>query len=144
MVELAALGELTITVRERVRVEGLPHGSRVVGEAAECRWIGDRVRAVQQGSAGSDWLTVGATGVCAIDARMALRTEDDAVIFMRYGGRARMVDGVPVGLIIAPTFETADDRYLWLNVVQAVGIGWRVGADLVYDLYEVTGAAAGP
>lgn len=139
MAELVPLGELRVTVRERIRVDGVPTGSRVVGEAGECRWTGERVRAVQQGAAGSDWLTVGADGVCAIDARMAFRTDDDAVIFMRYGGRARMVEGIPVGLVIAPTFETADPGYRWLNAVQAVGVGRRVGFDLVYDLYEVAG-----
>lgn len=136
MVELRSLGTLAITVRDRVRVEGIPQGTRVVGEAAECRWEGDRVRAVQQGSAGSDWLTIdGDVGV--IDARMVLRTDDDALIFVRYGGRARYSGGEPVGFVTAPTFETADPRYHWLNSVQAIGVGRRVGFDLVYDLYEV-------
>lgn len=134
---LCPLGRLTVTVRERVRVDGVPLGARVVGEADECRWEGDRVRAVQQGRAGSDWLTIGAGGVCAIDARMTFRTEDGAVIFMRYGDRVRLVDAVPTDLVAAPTFETAAPRYAWLNTVQAVAIGRRDGSDLAYDMFEV-------
>ncbi|MHC1560773.1 DUF3237 domain-containing protein [Actinomycetospora sp. C-140] len=137
MLESRPLGTLTITVRERLVEDGLPAGRRVLGEVGECVWDGERVRARQQGHAGHDWMTVAPDGTCHVDARMAFRTDDDAVIFMRYGGRARLADGVPVDLVVAPTFETADPRYAWLNTVQAVGLGRRVGFDLVYDLSEV-------
>lgn len=37
----------------------------------------------------------------------------------------------------APTFEVSDDRYAWLNTVQAVGRGQLDGSRLVYELAEV-------
>ena len=43
------------------------------------------------------------------------------------------------GLIVtAPTFQTGDERYAWLNKIQAVGAGY-LGEDgvLTYSLYEV-------
>jgi hypothetical protein len=40
-------------------------------------------------------------------------------------------------IVTAPTFETNDDRYRWLNHVQAVAKGRRIGPDLVYELYAV-------
>jgi hypothetical protein len=36
-----------------------------------------------------------------------------------------------------PLFETGDERYAWLNTIQAVGIGEMVGTDVVYDVYEL-------
>jgi hypothetical protein len=36
-----------------------------------------------------------------------------------------------------PRFETGDDRYRWLNRMQAVGKGTFDGRTLRYELYEV-------
>ena len=38
---------------------------------------------------------------------------------------------------IAPRFETGDERYAWLNGVQAVGKGELDGHHLVHDVHEV-------
>ena len=38
---------------------------------------------------------------------------------------------------IAPRFDTGDDRYRWLNGVQAVGKGRFDGRTLTYELCEV-------
>ena len=67
--------------------------------------------------------------------RATLKTEDGAVIYIEYGGRMDMTTGL---LATAPTFQTSDPRYLWLNRVQAVAAGevnLETGA-LVYTLYE--------
>ena len=48
------------------------------------------------------------------------------------------------GLIVtAPTFQTGDERYAWLNRIQAVGAG-ALDEDgiLTYSLYEVAVSAA--
>ena len=48
-------------------------------------------------------------------------------------------DDMASGLIVtAPTFQTGDERYAWLNRIQAVGAG-ALGEDgvLTYSLYEV-------
>jgi hypothetical protein len=38
---------------------------------------------------------------------------------------------------VAPTFETDDERYAWLNGVQAIGQGRSDGDDIVYEMFEV-------
>jgi hypothetical protein len=38
---------------------------------------------------------------------------------------------------VAPTFETGDERYAWLNSIQAVGKGTLDGSAVHYDWYEV-------
>jgi hypothetical protein len=65
---------------------------------------------------------------------MCIRTDDGAEIFVQYGGVvviapadfARMAAGEVLGpaemyFITAPVFQTADDRYGWLNRLQAIG-----------------------
>jgi hypothetical protein len=34
-------------------------------------------------------------------------------------------------------FETGDERYLWLNGIQAVAKGVRDGATLTYEMYQL-------
>jgi hypothetical protein len=47
-----------------------------------------------------------------------------------------VVDGQLVARC-APVFETGDERYAWLNTIQAVGIGGLDGTAVVYDIYEL-------
>lgn len=137
-IELVPLGRLSITIRRQFRLDGIPAGSRLIGEAAECRWEGERIRASQVGPPASDWVLINSDGSVAVDARLLVETDDGALIAIRYTGRAERapVTGAPV--IIAPTFETSDERYAWLNTLQAVGKGVRSGDSLVYELYQVT------
>ena len=68
--------------------------------------------------------------------RFTLKTDDGAFIFVEYQGRGDMTTGL---IATAPTFQTGDERYAWLNSVQAVAAGQLNGetGELVYELYEV-------
>ena len=37
----------------------------------------------------------------------------------------------------APFFETASDKYGWLNNIVSVGVGKRVRNMAIYDIYEI-------
>ena len=69
-----------------------------------------------------------------LDVRQVVETDDGAVVYVTYHGRADRSRGT---YTIAPTFETSDERYAWLNLVQAVGKGRLVDGRIVYDVYEV-------
>lgn len=136
-VELRALGTLTIRVDEQLRMPGGPFGTRIVGTAAYCRWEGERVIAHGVLTPATDWVLIDGEGNGNLDARMTLETEDGALICLRYQGRISYRGDAGAHVVVAPTFETNDPRYAWLNWVQAVGKGQRQGHDLVYELYEV-------
>jgi hypothetical protein len=38
---------------------------------------------------------------------------------------------------VAPTFQTGDERYLWLNTVLCVGLGRFTKTGLGYRIYEI-------
>jgi len=97
--------------------------SRWAQDIATCRSAGERLTLSEDGKLG------------ALDVRLTLKTEDGAFIYVEYQGRANMETGV---IATAPTFQTSDDNYRWLNWVQAVGAG-QLGdnGQLVYSLYEV-------
>jgi hypothetical protein len=135
-IDLVPLATLSITISRHTRLDGLPAGSRLVGEAATCELAGDRVRASQAGTS-SDWLTLHGDGSVSVDARLLLATPTGHGLAITYRGKAAAlpVTGAPV--LITPTFETDDPELGWLNTIQAVGKGLRDGSLLVYELYEL-------
>jgi len=89
-----------------------------------------------KGSAAADWLTLGPDGTGSLDVRALLETHDGALVFIHYTGRVdTTVPGAPV--YATPRFDTGDDRYRWLNRVQAVAKGSFDGTTLVYDVFEL-------
>ena len=104
-------------------------------------WEGERFRAhLKEGVSAGDWMTVGADGTALMDVRLTLETEDGALVYVEYGGRrdfSGIYHGRDTPVYIAPRFETSDERYTWLNKIQAVGKGLAVGGSRVYEIYEV-------
>lgn len=123
MLELIPLGTAVVDVAPSLTVGAGPAGGRSVGHLRAVTIEGERIRATLASPAAADWMVLnGAVGV--IDVRMTLRTDDGAIIHVTYGGRldlANRADGLFA--YVAPVFETGDERYAWLNAVQAVGKG---------------------
>jgi Protein of unknown function (DUF3237) len=92
------------------------------------------------GAAAADWVTVGPDGMGTLDIRETIRTDDGAAIFVQYLGKLDLSKGMqfPMTVYVAPRFETGDERYAWLNRIQAVGKG-TLNEDLSvdYEWYEV-------
>lgn len=145
-------GERGITLRPLCRLDAelalpimlpnTPAGTRLIIEVRSLRLVGERLTARMRGQAAADWLTLspdGRTGT--LDVRCTLETDDGALIFMHYGGRMRRAtaaDGAHL-IHIAPRFDTGDQRYDWLNAIQAIGKAVQpVGSQsLRYTFYEV-------
>jgi Protein of unknown function (DUF3237) len=136
-IELVDLATMTAELRPPLVLSGTPAGDRMIFEVESGRLEGGRIRATLKGQAAADWLTVGPDGTGALDVRALVETDDGALVFIQYNGR---VDASRRGAALvysAPRFETGDDRYRWLNRVQAVGKGTFDGRTLRYELYEV-------
>lgn len=135
--EAEFLFELTAEVamaRHQVIKNG-PQGSRVAATVTGGTFEGPRLRGTVV-PPGGDWVTNRADGTFKLDVRLLLNTEDGASILMTYLGVGRPGDGVNE-LRTAPLFETGDERYAWLNGVQAVGIGRAVPGSVTYRVYAL-------
>ena len=93
---------------------------------ADARFEGERLSGRAKGTANADWLTIGHDGTAALDVRALLETDDGALVFIQYTGRLHLAEQTTYA---TPLFETGDDRYTWLNQVQAVGKGKTDGDD---------------
>jgi len=114
-----------------------PAGTRVIIEMPEGRIEGGRVKGRVVGGTTADWFLIGPDGTGTIDFRGTLETDDGATIYMHGSGRCDMSGGVGEAGVLygAPIFETGDERYAWLNRVQAVFRGVVAGDAMFYDEY---------
>ena len=135
---LVPLATATLTLAEPIFLPGTPVGTRVVIEMTDVVYEGERIRARLKGPSAVDYLVIGPDGAGAIDVRFLLETDDGALILVQYRGRSDHSQGHGVSpLYSAPLFETGDERYAWLNKVQAVGKGTVVENTIHYEIYEV-------
>ena len=99
---------------------------------------------------GGDWLTVRPDGASILDVRAAARTDDDHIIYICYRGisiipteaRQRMSNGEAIDpseyyFRTTPVFETASEKYSWLNRIVAVGIGRITPTGVGYKIYAI-------
>ena len=134
---------------EPVRLIPTPVGARMVYIAKGGRFEGPRLEGeVLPG--GGDWLHVGEDLIGRVDVRAVLRTDDDALIHLTAGG---VIQIPPDGLTrlqagerlpfeetyvrTTPKFETADERYAWLNEMVVVGHNELSADHIDYRMYRV-------
>jgi uncharacterized protein DUF3237 len=100
---------------------------------------------------GADWQVVHADGMITIDTRYAIRTHDDALIYIATRGvrsgepetLARLGRGEPVDpseyyFRVWAQFETGAPAYNWLNQRLFLAAAMRLPEAVIYDLYAVT------
>lgn len=136
--ELTPLGTFTVKLaKERIFNVGKgPAGARMIFELDSTTWEGDRINGVAKGSASADWSLTDSNGTMTLDVRGLIETDDGALIYLAYTGRADFSGGPGTApLYCGLTFETGHDDYLWLNSTQAVMKGTFV--DPLTISYEV-------
>ncbi|MFM6938532.1 MAG: DUF3237 domain-containing protein [Aquirufa sp.] len=81
---------------------------------------------------GGDWQHIRRDGVVEIDTRYTLQTEDGALIYLRNEG---LRDGGYMRTF--SRFESADERYTWLNNRLFVSDGAKVDGVVKHAFYEL-------
>ena len=86
---------------------------------------------------GGDWALVDPEGVTKLDVRTSLETDDGALIYMHFEGRIQNVNGETY-FRMTPYFETASEKYLWLNGIVSVGVQIpSLPGRVAYDVYRI-------
>lgn len=120
-----------------------PHGTRAIAPVADGGvFEGERLSGAIITGASGDWATIRPDGSFLIDARLTLLTTDEAPILMTYRGVGAFDQNGAAWMKTAPLFETGDERYQWLNLVQAVAFGRLDDGVVVYDVHIITGTSA--
>ena len=84
---------------------------------------------------GADWITQ-VSGHSSLDVRITLETNDGAIIYMTYKGVVSQSDA---GLYwrVTPVFNTASEKYGWLNHKVFIGKSKQVEGKVAYDIFEI-------
>lgn len=140
---------LTLRVRKPLVVGATPEAFRHIGVIDGGSFSGERLSGEVLDS-GSDWQTLRPDHTTTIDVRLVLKTNDGALIGMRYPGMrhgsAEVMARISKGEIpppsdyylrIAPSFVTSAAQYDWLNRIVAIGIGHRRPDDVLYSIFEI-------
>jgi hypothetical protein len=94
-----------------------PYGTRVTFPITGGSFEGERLRGKVL-AGGSDWTIKRSDGVVDLDLRITLETDDGALIHMTFTG---MRDDSAPYFRTVPRFETAAEKYSFLNRLLAVG-----------------------
>ncbi len=121
----------TVDTEPHATIGGAPQGTRLIADVKGGSVEGPKVKGTIK-TPGGDWLTMRANGTAQLDVRLLLVTDDGASILMQYKGIANLAKG---HIRTAPLFETGDERYAWLNDIQAVAIGSLVPGGVSYEVY---------
>lgn len=128
-----------------------PGGFRFNGYILEGEVEGPRLKGRFRPNGGGDFVTLRPDGICLLDVRAVIETEDGALISLAepgmddFGedGYERFLEGVsppdPIRMHTQPRFTTAHADYLWLNRLFCVGIGdiYRQRSEKHVDVYAV-------
>ena len=84
---------------------------------------------------GADWITQ-ASGHRSLDVRITLETDDGEFVYMSYTGIIRSgADGLY--WTVRPIFQTASEKYDWLNHSVFIGKSKQVPGKVAYDVFRI-------
>lgn len=129
------LFRLHATLDAPVVIPNGPHGTRVIVGVNGGTVTGPKVNGTVA-HLGADWLTLRADGTAQLDVRVLVNTDDGVAIHMHYLGVMTPTDNGP-RIVTAPLFEVGDEKYSWLNGVQAIAVGTPGANEVSYDVYRV-------
>lgn len=138
-----------IQVKPPTIIGATPGYDRRIGEISSGRFEGERLRG-RILSGGSDWQSLRADGTTTINVRLVMETDDGALIGMTYlgmrHGPKEVIDRIARGENVNPTeyymrvtpyFETASEKYGWLNRIVSVAYGHRMAGGAIYHVFQV-------
>jgi hypothetical protein len=113
-------------------------GPRRISGITEGTFQGPKLKGKVVTPAG-EWGATRSDGAYVIDVRMELQTDDSSLIFAAYRG---IIYTPPKGQgdrywVTTPVFETAAEKYDWLNRIVCVAVSYAVPGSVAYHVYQI-------
>jgi hypothetical protein len=138
-----------IQVKAPTIIGATPGYDRRIGEVSGGQFEGERLRG-RILSGGSDWQSLRADGATTLNVRLVMETDDNVLIGMTYLGvrhgpkevldriaRGEKVSASEYYMRATPYYETASEKYGWLNRVVSVAYGHRMAGGAIYQVFEI-------
>jgi Protein of unknown function (DUF3237) len=146
------LFEARIGLSAPLVVGATPEGHRAIYHVTGGELSGPKIKGKYLPS-GGEWARIRPDGSLAIDVRCCVETDEGALIYVTYQGRLVVPAELQAQVFdmtapdrpppstyyfrVAPLFETANEKYAWLNGIQAVGVGEVVQGGVAYRVYAI-------
>jgi hypothetical protein len=146
------LFDIVVDLAPRLNIGDGPLGRRILFGSAGGSFEGPRLRG-EVLAGGGDWALFRPDGAMALDVRLTLRTHDDALVQMTYGGRwitpaelrpemadpvkRYQVDPARYYFRTNPLFEAGAKQYAWLNDIVCVGVGYLIEGGIAYKVSQI-------
>ena len=131
------LMELTAVLDDGQEIGETPHGNRRIVYLTGGEFEGPKLKG-QVLPGGGDWLLMRPDGAGELDVRATLQTDDGHLIYSSYRGVFHGgADGKDFYFRVTPYYETASEKYGWLNRIVAVGVGTFAPPRVTYNVYEI-------
>ncbi|MDJ0788157.1 MAG: DUF3237 domain-containing protein [Myxococcota bacterium] len=154
-IETEFLFEAKVALGDPLHLGATPEGHRMIVDVRGGRFEGPAMSGDVLPHSGADWARIRSDGVGALDVRMTLRTDDDALVYVQWHGlmvfepaeQAYALDfgkdDDPDGVDryyfrAAPRFETADERYSWLNRILGITKSRTGGGGVIHRFFAVS------
>ena len=138
-----------IEIKKPFVIGKTPGVDRRIGEIPGGYFQGERLNGKIL-SSGSDWQVVRDDGAWMINVRTVLETDDGHLISMAYQGlrhgppevlaaigRGEQVSPLAYYMRVTASFETASEKYGWVNRVVTVAHGHRLAGGAIYNVFEI-------
>lgn len=149
--ESAYLFTVHVDLKEPWQVGQTPLGNRRVFD-----FLGGRLEGRVNGRllpSGADWMLTGRDGTARLDIRWVAELDDGSLLYTQASGRHFIAPEVSAAaksrddlvaldpasyyFRFAHSYETASEKYHWLNRIIAVGIGRLTTPGVAADVFEI-------
>ncbi len=138
-----------IEVKPPSIIGATPGYDRRIGEITGGRFEGAQLQGKIL-SGGSDWQSLRADGTTTLNVRLVMETDDGVLIGMTYQGMRHgpkeVMDRIARGENVSPSeyymratpyYETASEKYGWLNRIISVAVGHRMAGGAIYQVFKI-------
>lgn len=143
------LCDINADLEDPIDVGATPNGMRMIFNIAGGTVEGPNVSG-EVLPTGADWLVLRSDMAAELDVRATMKTSDNEIIYTYYRGiidaSLEVFDNIQKGEDVdpstyyfrtTPVFETASEKYGWLNKIVAVGVGKLAKNKVIYKVYKI-------
>lgn len=146
--ETEHLFDMVVLLEQPIAVGNIPKGNRQILMGKGGEFSGEKLRG-EILPHGADWYLTRPDGVGELNVRVTLKTDDGELIYMQSQGFLRYAREVAKRVLSgtanpdeyylreSTVFETASEKYQWMNSIVAVGTGWYGPGMVGMSIYEI-------
>lgn len=134
--EYELLYEVTVTLGDPIRIGDTPLGNRTIYPIAGGTFEGPKIKGKLLAN-GGDWVLRIDSVTTKLDIRAVAETEDGETIYIYSGGFVHYNPDGTYSFNLNPVYETASEKYSWLNYTIAVGVGKMIEGGVAEKVYAI-------